>query len=112
VRFFCDRVSVLYLGQTLEEGVTAPLLARPAHPYTRALASSVPTVRAGDRRQRIVLQGELPSPENPPSGCSFHPRCPEYIGEVCSTTATKRLETTAGAARCHLLDRHVIGETA
>jgi peptide/nickel transport system ATP-binding protein/oligopeptide transport system ATP-binding protein len=110
VRFFCDRVSVLYLGQTLEEGVTAPLLAQPAHPYTRALASSVPTVRAGDRRQRIVLQGELPSPENPPSGCSFHPRCPEYIGDVCSTVPPKRLETTAGTARCHLLDRHVIGE--
>jgi peptide/nickel transport system ATP-binding protein/oligopeptide transport system ATP-binding protein len=110
VRFFCDRVSVLYLGETLETGLTQPLLAAPEHPYTRALASSVPTVRSAARRERIVLHGELPSPENPPSGCSFHPRCPERIGAVCSTVDPMQFRTRAGTAKCHLLDRRVIGD--
>jgi oligopeptide/dipeptide ABC transporter ATP-binding protein len=110
VRFFCDRVSVLYLGETLETGVTQPLLAAPEHPYTRALASSVPTVRRAARRDRIVLHGELPSPENPPPGCSFHPRCPERIGAVCSTVVPMQFRTLAGTAKCHLLDQRVIGD--
>jgi peptide/nickel transport system ATP-binding protein/oligopeptide transport system ATP-binding protein len=103
VNFFCDRVSVLYLGETLEEGESKSLLADPQHPYTRALASSVPSVRASEQRQRIVLTGELPSPENPPGGCSFHPRCPERIGSVCDTVIPLQTVTEAGMARCHLL---------
>jgi peptide/nickel transport system ATP-binding protein/oligopeptide transport system ATP-binding protein len=104
VRFFCDRVSVLYLGRVLEEGHAGSLLTRPRHPYTRALASAAPTVRAADRRERIVLAGELPSPEHPPSGCCFHPRCPERIGAVCAESEPGRTPVEGGAARCHLLD--------
>ncbi|MGX7678583.1 ABC transporter ATP-binding protein [Jatrophihabitans sp. DSM 45814] len=110
VRFFCDRVSVLYLGEMLEEGRSGPLLAQPQHPYTRALASAVPSVQASGQRQRIVLTGELPSPETPPGGCSFHPRCPERIGDICDTVIPHRVATEAGMARCHLLDESLIGE--
>jgi peptide/nickel transport system ATP-binding protein/oligopeptide transport system ATP-binding protein len=104
VKFFCDRVSVLYLGRVLEDGAAAPLLAGPSHPYTRALASAAPSVRLDDQRPRIVLSGELPSPENPPSGCCFHPRCPESLGDVCATAEPGRSQTPAGTARCHLLE--------
>ncbi|MCW2876153.1 MAG: transporter ATP-binding protein [Sphaerisporangium sp.] len=103
VKFFCDRVSVLYLGRVLENGVAGPLLSSPNHPYTRALASAAPSVRVRDQRQRIVLSGELPSPENPPSGCCFHPRCPEVIPDLCATVEPGRSSTEPGMARCHLL---------
>ena len=112
VKFFCDRVAVLYLGETLEEGEGTTLLASPQHPYTRALASSVPSVRASEQRQRIVLTGELPSPENPPTGCSFHPRCAERIGSICDTVAPLPTPTIAGTARCHLLDKNLTKEDA
>jgi peptide/nickel transport system ATP-binding protein/oligopeptide transport system ATP-binding protein len=104
VRFFCDRVSVLYLGRLLEEGPTEGLLSAPGHPYTRALASAAPTVDIAQRRQRIVLRGELPSPENPPPGCCFHTRCPERFGPACEQIEPELLAAPAGVARCHLLD--------
>ena len=75
VRHIADRVAVMYLGKIVEEGTAAEVIDAPRHPYTRALISAVPRLR-GTRGERIILQGDVPSPANPPPGCSFHPRCP------------------------------------
>jgi oligopeptide/dipeptide ABC transporter ATP-binding protein len=76
VRYFCDRIAVMYLGNFVETGTSEQIFANPLHPYTKALLSAVPNTELGARRQRIILQGSVPSPANPPSGCKFHTRCP------------------------------------
>jgi dipeptide transport system ATP-binding protein len=76
VRHVADEVMVMYLGRVVEQGPRDAVFGQPRHPYTQALLSATPTVDAKLRRQRIILQGELPSPINPPSGCAFHTRCP------------------------------------
>jgi len=76
VRHLCHRVMVMYLGRVVEEGSAQTVFASPAHPYTRALISATPKLRPAERRQRIVLAGDPPSPSNPPSGCAFRTRCP------------------------------------
>ncbi|MGH7497943.1 MAG: ABC transporter ATP-binding protein [Gemmatimonadales bacterium] len=75
VRQIARRIAVMYLGRIVEEGPTEALLSRPRHPYTLALLSAVPEPDPAQRRSRIVLGGELPSPSNPPPGCPFNPRC-------------------------------------
>ncbi len=79
VRHLCDRVVVLYLGRVMEEGPTADVFGRPRHPYTRALLSAVPALKPAQRRQRILLEGDPPSPAAPPSGCVFRTRCPHAL---------------------------------
>ncbi|MWG33422.1 ABC transporter ATP-binding protein [Halomarina oriensis] len=86
VRHISDRVMVMYLGEVAEIAPTERLFDAPKHPYTRALLSSIPRASAGAMDDRIVLEGTVPSPEDPPDGCRFHPRCQEYIGEVCERT--------------------------
>ena len=76
VRHVADEVMVMYLGRVVEQGPREAIFGNPQHPYTQALLSATPTVDPALRRQRIILQGELPSPINPPSGCAFHTRCP------------------------------------
>ena len=76
VRHVADEVMVMYLGKVVEHGPREAIFNNPQHPYTQALLSATPTVNPALRRQRILLQGELPSPINPPSGCAFHTRCP------------------------------------
>ncbi|MBQ6361749.1 MAG: ATP-binding cassette domain-containing protein [Lachnospiraceae bacterium] len=78
-----DRVGVMYLGRLVELGPYKSLYEEPAHPYTEALLSAIPQIHEENRRERIHLQGEVPSPINPPSGCHFHTRCP-HTCEVCS----------------------------
>ena len=83
VKHICDRVAVMYLGRIVEVAPTKQLFTDPKHPYTKALLSSVPKATKGPTEDRIILEGSVPSPENPPSGCRFHTRCQEYIGPVC-----------------------------
>jgi len=81
VAYLADRVAVMYLGRIVEEGPVAEVLERPLHPYTRALISAIPQVEPDSRREIIRLEGDMPSPANPPSGCHFHPRCPSVMPE-------------------------------
>jgi oligopeptide/dipeptide ABC transporter ATP-binding protein len=76
VRHVADRVIVMYLGRLVEEGDAAELFNQPLHQYTQALLSANPKIDPGLRRERILLEGDVPSPANPPAGCRFHPRCP------------------------------------
>ena len=84
VKHISDRVAVMYLGKIVELGPALDVIERPAHPYTRALVSAIPTPNPDTERtrQRIVLPGDPPSPINPPAGCNFHPRCP-FALEKC-----------------------------
>ncbi len=83
VKHIADQVMVVYLGHAVEAGSAATLFAHPQHPYTQALLSATPVANPGAKKERIVLQGEMPSPFNPPSGCAFHPRCRAVLGR-CS----------------------------
>ncbi len=82
VRHIADDVAVMYLGRIVEHGPAQQVMDHPQHPYTRALVSAIPKPRS-EGRQRIVLEGDVPSPANPPSGCRFHPRCP-YATDRCA----------------------------
>jgi peptide/nickel transport system ATP-binding protein len=82
VAYLADEVAVMYLGRIVEHGRVEQVLETPAHPYTRALLSAVPVPDPEHKREVIQLEGDMPSPSNPPAGCHFHPRCPE-AGEQC-----------------------------
>jgi len=83
VRYFCDQVAVMYMGNIVEKVDTKTLYKVPLHPYTKALISAIPKTHPKEEKKRILLKGEMPSPVNPPSGCKFHNRCP-YAQEVCT----------------------------
>jgi oligopeptide/dipeptide ABC transporter ATP-binding protein len=79
VRHIADRVAVMYLGEIVELSETEDLFERPSHPYTRALLSAIPVPDPTKKPQRILLEGDVPTPINPPAGCHFHTRCPEVL---------------------------------
>ena len=85
VRYICNRVAVMYLGKIAELAPTEELFLNPKHPYTEALMSAVPVPNPDFKAKRITLQGDVPSPINPPSGCPFHPRC-SYSKNICETS--------------------------
>jgi len=89
VRHLCDRVVVLYLGKVMEEAPTEELFSNPKHPYTQALLSAVPKSHPDEERQYLPLQGEIPSPADPPSGCPFRTRCP-YAEPRCADPPPKK----------------------
>jgi peptide/nickel transport system ATP-binding protein len=95
VRYLADRIAVMYLGRIMEVGETDDVFNGPHHPYTEALLSAVPSVD-GSERDRIPLQGEIPSPANPPSGCVFHPRCHRFIEGVCDVQEPLLLDAGNG----------------
>ena len=101
VEHISDRIAVMYLGRIVELAETEALLRHPKHPYTEALVSAVPPADPDIKLQRIILEGDVPSPSNPPSGCVFHPRC-RYAEDICRT-AEPALEDVGGGhmARCH-----------
>jgi len=104
VRHISDRIAVMYLGRIVEEGDAEEVYLRPRHPYTEALLSAIPIpdVHRPPGIQRIVLTGEVANPLDPPTGCTFHPRCP-YAMEICSTVEPQPFVTPAGTTvRCHL----------
>jgi peptide/nickel transport system ATP-binding protein/oligopeptide transport system ATP-binding protein len=106
VRYMADRVGVMYLGHLVEEAGTDELFTHPLHPYTQVLLSAVPTPDPRTHRKRIVLEGELPSPLSPPSGCPFHTRCP-HCTEACRTVFPETKKAADGhLVACHLVQVH------
>lgn len=103
VRNITDRVLVMYLGEIAESGPTETIFSDPKHPYTEALLSAVPQV--GQRREdRILLEGDVPDPQDPPSGCPFHTRCQKYIGDICEAEKPPLYSVDEHEVACHLYD--------
>jgi oligopeptide transport system ATP-binding protein len=96
VEHVSHRVSVMYLGKIVEQARSEDLYARPRHPYTRALLSAVPIVDPEKRRLRVLLEGDVPSPVDPPSGCRFHPRCPRIVKGTCDKQVPLLSEADVG----------------
>ncbi|MGQ0614799.1 MAG: ABC transporter ATP-binding protein [Planctomycetaceae bacterium] len=105
VRHISHRIAVMYLGEIVETATSDDLFERPLHPYTRALLSAVPVPDPTRRRNRIVLEGDVPSPIHPPSGCHFHPRC-RYAEEICKVANPGVTDAGGGHTfRCHVAAR-------
>jgi len=104
VRYTSDRVGVMYLGHLVEEAPTDELFANPKHPYTQVLLSAVPSPNPHTKRERMKLEGDLPSPINPPPGCVFHTRCPRAT-ELCSKECPQmQFVGDMHRVACHNLD--------
>ena len=103
VEHISDAVGVMYLGSMVEYAAKRDLFANPLHPYTQALFSAIPTPDPTVRMDRIILQGSIPSPANPPKGCKFHTRCAKCM-EVCKVVEPKEYDFGGHKVACHLYD--------
>lgn len=102
IRYISHRVAVMYLGQIVETAPVKALYDHPHHPYTVALLSAVPVANPRHRKKRIILQGDVPSPINPPAGCRFHPRCPRRMDRCRQETPLMRSADQEHLVACHL----------
>ncbi|MDX5474675.1 MAG: dipeptide ABC transporter ATP-binding protein [Bacillaceae bacterium] len=112
VRHISDRIIVMYLGKIVEIGDKKSLFENPQHPYTKALLSAIPSTNIMEKKERIILKGDVPSPIDPPAGCRFHTRCP-YAHDRCKTEEPK-LHNIPGEnhqAACHLVEDGAIDFT-
>lgn len=103
VRHISDRVAVMYLGRLIELADSEELYENPLHPYTKALLSAVPVPDPDMKKDAALIEGELPSPANPPSGCAFHTRCKEVM-EICKTTRPTERNINGHYVACHLFN--------
>lgn len=103
VRHISDRVGVMYLGRLIELADSEELYENPKHPYTKVLLSAVPIPDPDLKRETILIQGELPSPANPPLGCAFHTRCSECM-DICKTTRPESRKMNGHFVACHLFN--------
>ncbi len=109
IKHISDRVAVMYLGQIVELSDVDTLFSTPLHPYTEALMSAVPVANPDFKSERIILEGDVPSPVDPPSGCYFHPRCP-YSEPVCSEKELELREVEHDHyVHCHLAEELELG---
>lgn len=102
IKHISDRVGVMYLGKMVEMAEGNELIENPLHPYTETLLSAIPIPKPGVARTRIILQGDVPSPANPPSGCRFHTRCPKRIAQ-CSEEEPEFRHIGSRSVACHLI---------
>ena len=105
--YLCDRIAVMYLGRVVELCNSEDLYNNTLHPYSEALISAIPVADLDKKTKRIILEGDVPSPGNPPKGCPFHPRCPKAQDICKSETPKLKKYTTNGNehyASCHLID--------
>lgn len=103
--YFCERIAIMYLGKIVEIGLRDEVFNSPKHPYTVALMSAIPVPDPKHKVRRLIPRGEIPSPINPPSGCRFHPRCPQVF-ETCPKEIPRMLSTSpTRQVACHLFDK-------
>ena len=106
VKYITDNILVMYLGNVMELGSTDTIFENPLHPYTKALFSAVPIPDPDSKMNRIILNGDIPSPANPPAGCKFHTRCSECM-EICKSCVPEYVEAEEGHfVACHLYKAH------
>jgi len=103
VRHISDRIVVMYLGKIVEVSDQKPLFETPGHPYTYTLLSSIPSTNLDQKKERIILKGDVPSPVNPPTGCRFHTRCPWAYDQCSAEVPEFHQLSNAQSAACHLL---------
>jgi oligopeptide/dipeptide ABC transporter ATP-binding protein len=104
VKYVSQQIGVMYLGKLVETAASAELYAYPLHPYTQVLLSNALPAHPNDVHAEVILPGEVPSPLNPPSGCRFHPRCPQAM-PVCAEIEPLLRESSPGhSVACHLYD--------
>ncbi len=104
VKHMADRVGVMYLGRLVEDAPKKEFYSSPLHPYSQALLSAVPVMVPGAKKERVILRGDVPSPANPPSGCTFHTRCPRAV-DICAIEVPRlKIVGPDHYASCHLVD--------
>ena len=104
IKYLSDRIAIMYLGEIVELGTTDEIFNDTKHPYTKALLSSVPELNNQEKKERIVLQGELPSPENLPQGCKFHTRCPHVMDKCKNQTPHPTAFSPTHSCKCFLYE--------
>ena len=105
VEHLCDKIAIIYLGNIVEIATSDEIFNNPKHPYTKALISAIPSINPEERKKKIILEGDIPSASNPPSGCKFHTRCPNAT-DRCKKEVPEFLEREKGHfISCHLCDK-------